>query len=413
MPASRASHATPRAPAPGLLLAAHPGDSPTWDRAPLPPAGLVLGRAPTATIPVADRHLSRRHARFYPDQEALSVQDLGSGNGTFVEGVRLAPHEAVALCDGALIRCGCCLLVGVHDVTPLLRPAPRAGALDLMGRFHGPRLMAALYQAVASGRGIGLVGDVGSGKDQAVEALARIRRHGGSPYAHPLTVSAGDLLRATAAGPGGDDRLPAVLSSPSHAAAWLRAAGDRIVTIGQGQELPEGAQQTLARALETSVGSGVGPTLAVSVESRQRARRGTGASESPPPAERASAEALAAGVTPPLAEALHWIGLPPLAERRADIPDLFSRRLQDAAAWFHVDPLALLRAVQPAHLEALCLADYAGRNVRAVSALADAFAAVAADEPPPSPAALSALLADAFPENPVVLRTFRRPHRHD
>jgi serine phosphatase RsbU (regulator of sigma subunit) len=50
---------------------------------------LVIGRASSSDVPVLDRFLSRHHARLYQEGDDLWVEDLGSRNGTFVNGHRI------------------------------------------------------------------------------------------------------------------------------------------------------------------------------------------------------------------------------------------------------------------------------------------------------------------------------------
>jgi len=52
-------------------------------------ASLVVGRALTSDIPVFDPTISRRHAEVSFDDAGVSVRDLGSSNGTFVNGVKV------------------------------------------------------------------------------------------------------------------------------------------------------------------------------------------------------------------------------------------------------------------------------------------------------------------------------------
>jgi two-component system, cell cycle response regulator len=47
---------------------------------------LVLGRDPAAAVPLRSPDASRRHARVVPEGEGHLVEDLGSTNGTFVNG---------------------------------------------------------------------------------------------------------------------------------------------------------------------------------------------------------------------------------------------------------------------------------------------------------------------------------------
>lgn len=63
---------------------------------------LVVGRETTCDIIVADRQVSRRHARFFPHLDGIAVEDLGSKNGTLLNGKPLS--QLAALNDGDLIQ---------------------------------------------------------------------------------------------------------------------------------------------------------------------------------------------------------------------------------------------------------------------------------------------------------------------
>ena len=49
----------------------------------------VIGRAPTSDIPVFDPTVSRRHAELVTNDKGISVKDLSSANGTFLNGSRI------------------------------------------------------------------------------------------------------------------------------------------------------------------------------------------------------------------------------------------------------------------------------------------------------------------------------------
>lgn len=54
---------------------------------------LFIGRLPECEIQLASNMVSRKHARVYQQGENYVVEDLGSGNGTFVNGQKIAgPH---------------------------------------------------------------------------------------------------------------------------------------------------------------------------------------------------------------------------------------------------------------------------------------------------------------------------------
>lgn len=66
-------------------------------------ASHVVGRAPTSDVPVIDPTISRRHAELDTSDGAAVVRDLGSSNGTFVNGSRV---ESAKLADGDTITFG-------------------------------------------------------------------------------------------------------------------------------------------------------------------------------------------------------------------------------------------------------------------------------------------------------------------
>lgn len=49
----------------------------------------VIGRAPECSIPVAVDEISRRHVELKPVADGVSVEDLGSANGTYINGQRV------------------------------------------------------------------------------------------------------------------------------------------------------------------------------------------------------------------------------------------------------------------------------------------------------------------------------------
>jgi pSer/pThr/pTyr-binding forkhead associated (FHA) protein len=49
----------------------------------------VVGRAPECTLRLDEAALSRQHARLIPTNDGLQIEDLGSTNGSFVNGKRV------------------------------------------------------------------------------------------------------------------------------------------------------------------------------------------------------------------------------------------------------------------------------------------------------------------------------------
>jgi pSer/pThr/pTyr-binding forkhead associated (FHA) protein len=63
---------------------------------------LVIGRDLSCEVIVQDRQVSRYHARLMPTPDGVILDDLGSKNGTFINGQRLA--ESTVLQDSDLIQ---------------------------------------------------------------------------------------------------------------------------------------------------------------------------------------------------------------------------------------------------------------------------------------------------------------------
>jgi hypothetical protein len=64
---------------------------------------LTIGRVPESNITLQDTNASRHHAEIRPAGDGYLVADLGSTNGTLVNGVRVSQHR---LSDGDIIQIG-------------------------------------------------------------------------------------------------------------------------------------------------------------------------------------------------------------------------------------------------------------------------------------------------------------------
>jgi hypothetical protein len=71
-------------------------------------AGLRIGRAPENDIVIRDTRVSRRHARVVAAGDGYAIEDLGSSNGTYVDGERtpgapIGPGTTITLGDTHLV----------------------------------------------------------------------------------------------------------------------------------------------------------------------------------------------------------------------------------------------------------------------------------------------------------------------
>ena len=107
---------------------------------------LVLGRE--GDVPVDDEEVSRRHARVRPAGDAVEIEDLGSSNGTWVNGARISVPTRIGTGDD--VRIGRTALRvergGTLSHGPFAPPqAPRRGRAPA-SRLLAPQVLA--YAAV-------------------------------------------------------------------------------------------------------------------------------------------------------------------------------------------------------------------------------------------------------------------------
>ena len=91
---------------------------------------IVLGREASCDVVVADRQISRFHARITPTNEGMILEDLGSKNGTHLNGTPLT--APVVLQDGDLVSVAMAqqFLFLTSDATmPLLEGSGQVGRL--------------------------------------------------------------------------------------------------------------------------------------------------------------------------------------------------------------------------------------------------------------------------------------------
>jgi pSer/pThr/pTyr-binding forkhead associated (FHA) protein len=71
---------------------------------PLTASSILMGRAPSCTLVLDDDYSSSRHARIFPQNGGWFVEDLGSTNGTYVDGHRIG--QITPLGQGTQVRIG-------------------------------------------------------------------------------------------------------------------------------------------------------------------------------------------------------------------------------------------------------------------------------------------------------------------
>jgi two-component system, NtrC family, response regulator GlrR len=140
----------------------------------------TIGTDERADLIVHDRTVSRFHAEIAIEAERVTIRDLGSHNGTFVDGVSVLHAHLAA---GATIRVGRTELRFASDGAPIKialggeRFGQMVGASPAMRAVFGR-----LARAAATDATVLLTGETGTGKELAAEALHGASKRGTGPF---------------------------------------------------------------------------------------------------------------------------------------------------------------------------------------------------------------------------------------
>jgi DNA-binding NtrC family response regulator len=157
---------------------------------------VLLGQSPICAVRLNDQTVSRRHAAFDVVDGALRLTDLGSTNGTFVNGIRA--HD-VALAGGETIQVGAHVLLlqaGGESVEPATES--QAG----FGRFIGAspeirRLYPTMRRIAESDIPVVIEGETGTGKEVLAEALHELGPRAAGPFVvFDCTTVAASMMEA-------------------------------------------------------------------------------------------------------------------------------------------------------------------------------------------------------------------------
>jgi transcriptional regulator with AAA-type ATPase domain len=148
----------------------------------LPPAGdVVLGRDRSCAIVLDAARVSREHARIVLGG-APTVEDLGSTNGTRLQGQRLEPWIPVRLLPGSALEVGAQLLI-VRPRSLIVAGEPAAATSELIVLDPAMHAVYRVVERVARGQIAVLVqGETGCGKELVAEAVHRASPRRDGPF---------------------------------------------------------------------------------------------------------------------------------------------------------------------------------------------------------------------------------------
>jgi transcriptional regulator with GAF, ATPase, and Fis domain len=332
----------------------------------------IIGRDATSELIIRDQLMSRRHCAIEPRDNAFAIRDLGSSNGTYVNGIPIRERELV---HGDRIRVGGSVLLFlsqlprqqdaarlVDDRTQrvsrdVIDPDPTIVAEVLSGRVSlqpqdligdsAPmqRLSERICKVAASDCTVLIVGETGTGKEVAARAI-----HQNSPRArHPfVAVNCAALTESLLESELFGHERGAFTGASAQKKGRLEIADRGTVFLDEVGELAPSLQAKLLRALQLHEFERVGGTRTIKVDVRVLA---------------ATNRDLAADVAEGrFRQDLFYrlnvvtLGMPPLRERRSDIPVLIAHFVAKYGRGRPID-------VSPEALDALAAYDWPG-NVR-------------------------------------------------
>jgi DNA-binding NtrC family response regulator len=207
---------------------------------------LRVGSSPNCDLQLSDETVSRLHFELRATDGRFVLTDLGSTNGTFVDGVRVMVAQ---IASGAIVRCGrTALRVDVGDDVVRVPISDRVRFGDVIGGSTEMRRIYAILERVAPTDATVLVqGETGTGKELVARAIHEASPRASGPFvAVDCGAIADNLVESELFGHVRGAFTGAV---SSRVGLFEQAAGGTILLDEVG-ELPIGLQPKLLRALE-------------------------------------------------------------------------------------------------------------------------------------------------------------------
>lgn len=318
---------------------------------------LLIGRADHADVTLDTTHVSREHLSLELEGDTVTARDLGSKNGTFVNG---QPISAQTLAHSAILRVGDTVALFWQERGPV-EAGFRAIASGVYGGPTLARSLEDLRPVARSALSVVLVGQTGSGK----EAIARAVHELSGRKGPLITVNCATIPEQLAEAQLFGHRRGAFTGALTSEMGYFRAAEGGTLFLDEVVELSLPVQAKLLRAVQESEYVPVGETRPIPANVRilcatQRALELS--------VERGSfRQDLAARLDG------YQFHLPALVDRREDVPFLFRRFLDEAIGGQSPE-------LSPRAVETLCLYPWPG-NVRELVNTARQVALLRSGEP--------------------------------
>jgi two-component system response regulator AtoC len=240
----------------------------------IPPASkLTIGRSRKCDLCIDHPSVSREHAVFY-GSNPVTVEDLGSTNGTTIAGVRVGARARVPVERGQVIAIGAAVIVirSALESDPVPAPLPRNGsrlenaAPPVIVVDDGMRELYRVVDLVGKGDlSVILLGETGAGKDVIADAIHRRSTRGSAAYVRVNCAALPDaLLESELFGYERGAFTGAVQAKPG----LLEVADGGTLFLDEIAELPLVMQAKLLRVLESREVTRVGGLKSRSIDVR-------------------------------------------------------------------------------------------------------------------------------------------------
>ncbi|WP_437747506.1 sigma 54-interacting transcriptional regulator [Sorangium sp. So ce302] len=238
---------------------------------------VAVGRAPESTVCVDDARVSRNHARVARRGQTVALVDLGSRNGTSVNGAVVRGAER-ALAGGDVIRIGPAeIVVAIAAPAPVEAAPPGAAPEALEGPPSGAgagfvvadEAMVKVFQVVQrlarAQTTVLVLGETGSGKEVVSEQLHRASPRAGGPF---VRLSCAALPEALLESELFGHEKAAFTGADRRKIGYFEAAQGGTLLLDEIGELPLAMQAKLLRVLESRRVARIGGTQEIELDVR-------------------------------------------------------------------------------------------------------------------------------------------------
>jgi len=220
---------------------------------------------PRLELRVPDRTMSARHARLRRSGTRWVIEDLGSTNGTLLDGQRI---KEAPLRDGQLIEIGATLLLfrQTSATAPLLDrklSLSEAGALSTLNPLLDSA-MARIERIAHSKLSVLVLGETGTGKEGIARAVHQRSKRSGPFVAVNAAAIPAPLLEAQLFG----HVKGAFSGAVKDEIGFVRGAHGGSLFLDEIADLPQSSQAALLRVLQNGEVTPVGSTRSVEVDVR-------------------------------------------------------------------------------------------------------------------------------------------------